>query len=75
MPPAKPTHRDSALVVSIEGFQGCGVAGSGRKSYYLNIQQSAYLKGSITPEYSFSDFVFVLGRNASKGMDRSVNSY
>ena len=57
--PAKPAHRDSAPIVSIEGFQGCGVAGSGRKSH-LNVQQNAYLKGSITPEYSFSDFVFVL---------------
>ena len=60
--PAKPAHRNSAPIVSIEGFQGCGgcgVAGSGRKSH-LNVQQNAYLKGSITPEYSFSDFVFVL---------------
>lgn len=39
--PAKPAHRDSKLIVSIEGFQGCGVAGSGRKSY-LNVQQNAY---------------------------------
>ena len=57
--PAKPAHQDSALIVSIGGFQGCGVAGSGRKSY-LDAQQNAYLKGSITPEYSFSDFFSVL---------------
>ena len=61
--PAKPAHQNSALIVSIDGFQECGVAGSGRKSY-LNVQQNAYLKGSITPEYSFSDFVFVLEENA-----------
>ena len=48
-----------ALIVSIGGFQGCGVAGSGRKSY-LDAQQNAYLKGSITLEYSFSDFFSVL---------------
>ena len=57
--PAKPAHQDSALIVSIGGFQGCGVAGSGRKSY-LDAQQNAYLKGSITLEYSFSDFFSVL---------------
>jgi hypothetical protein len=34
----------------------------GRKSY-LNVQQNAHLKGSITPEYSSSDFVFVLDKD------------
>jgi hypothetical protein len=69
--PAKPAHRDSAPIVSIEGFQGCGVAGSGRKSH-LNVQQNAYLKGSITPEYSFSDFVFVLD---SQDMSRTMHRF
>ena len=41
-----------------------GLTGSGRKSY-LDVQQNAYLKGSITQEYSFSDFVFVLALRVS----------